>query len=58
MIFYCFAVNIKENIKYAVEPQYWSLAMEVEKTRQHILTFWLSTINRVESRKETFCKET
>jgi len=28
--------------------------MEVEKTRQHILTLWLSTTNGVEPREETF----
>jgi len=27
--------------------------MEVEKTRHHILTFWLSTTNRVEPHEET-----
>jgi len=39
MIFCCFAVKVKENIKYVVEPQYWSWAMEVEKIRHHIWTF-------------------
>jgi len=39
MIFCYFAVNIKENIKYATEPQYLSWATKVDKTRQHILTF-------------------
>jgi len=39
MIFFCFAVTIRENIKYATKPRYSSWAMEVEKTRQHILTF-------------------
>jgi len=28
--------------------------MEVEKTKQHILTFWLSTTNGVEPHEETF----
>jgi len=27
--------------------------MEVEKTRQYILTFWLSTTNGAESREKT-----
>jgi len=57
MIFCYFVVKIKENIKYAAEPQYWSWAMEVEKTRQYIWTFWLSTTNGVEPREETFTRK-
>jgi len=39
MIFYCFAVNIKEHIKYATKPHYWSLTMKVEKDKTTYFDF-------------------
>jgi len=53
MIFCYFEVKIKENIKYAVEPQYWSWVKEVKKIGQHIWNFWLSTRNAAKPREET-----